>query len=404
MRYPTNGRRRVGTMLAMVTCLAAAGITGCGSDGDGPTTSAAGTDAAPAAEVDTERTAAARTAALEDAEKAGGEVAAPTDKTIGFMYLSKSTEASVRLHDGLKAAADLFGFDVVTCDPNFDPAKTAQCMTTLVAQSPDLILLSAAPTAALGGGLKTAADKDIPVVMIGALQAPSPSYTAQYVPDEKRLSKALNEWLFGLVSERVGDDAATIAAFQAPNVGQGVIDRDVQRKADLEAFPKLKQVTHDINLADAVQDTRSRTRSLVQQNPDLQALWQTCDFCAPPMAQALDQLGLQGDDRPFTGAFYTSKQSREMIKAGKLSGAVEVNYGVQSWVTLDQALQNWARKTPFAKTNAVFQDGYGIEMLQPWIVTQENVGDPAVVRNQGEDYETYFRTKWNAEFGVGGAP
>ncbi len=404
MRFPFSGPRRAGAMLAMVACLAV-GITGCGSDDDDSGTTSAATDSsAPAADVASDRTEAAKTAAIADAEKAGGKVDAPTGKTIGFMYLSKSTEASIRLHDGLKAAADLFGFKVVTCDPNFDPAKTAQCMTTLVSQSPDLILTSAAATSALGGGLKSAADRDIPVVMIGALQAPSPYYTAQYVPDEKRLSKALNEWMFGLVNERVGDGPATIAAFQAPNVGQGVIDRDVQRKADLEAFPNIKQVTHDIDLGDAVQDTRSRTRSLVQQNSDLQALWQTCDFCAPPMAQALDQLGLQGDDRPFTGAFYTTKQSREMIKAGKLSGAVEVNYGVQSWVSLDQALQNWARETPFAETNAVFQDGYGIEMLEPWIVTQENVGDPAVVRNQAEDYETYFRTKWNAEFGVGSAP
>jgi ABC-type sugar transport system substrate-binding protein len=180
-----------------------------------------------------------------------------------------------------------------------------------------------------------------------------------------------------------------------------VVERDEQRAADLQNYPNLSQETHDIDLVNAVQDTLSQTKSYAQQNSDLQALWQTCDFCAPPMAQALDQLGLSGEDRPFTGSFYTTEQSREMISGGKLSGAVEINFGAMSWVTLDQALEFWARKTPFAKTNAVFQDGYGIEILEPWIVTQENIGDPAVVRNQGEDYVTYFKTKWNAEFGVG---
>ncbi|MBS1878897.1 MAG: substrate-binding domain-containing protein [Actinobacteria bacterium] len=384
-------------------------IAGCGGGGStttsGEATAASGeatatSEAKAHTEVSSARAEEAKAAALKDAQP---KVAAPTGKSIGFMYLSKSTEGSVHLLEGLEEVASLFNFKVTTCDPNFEPAKVAQCMTTLVAQNPSLIILSAQSPAVLGGDLKTASERHIPVIVEGALQAPSPYFTAQYVPNEKLITKALDKWLFGLVEERIGEEKGVVAAFQAPTVGPGVNERDEQRRADLKSYPNLSEQTHDIDLPNAIQDTLAQTKTFAQQNPDLQALWQTCEFCAPPMGQALTQLGLQGEKRPFTGAFYTTKQSREMIKTGELSGAVEINWPAMSWVAMDQALQYWARKTPFAKTNAVFQNGYGIEMLEPWIVTQENVGNPAVVNNEGEDYVTYFETKWNAEFGVGKA-
>lgn len=398
LRDTTPRRLRAGLIAAVGLSLVLS-VASCSSSSSAK--SKAKSSPSASAAVATGRTAQAKAAATADAVKAGGKITAPTGKKIGYMHLSESTEASVRLLDGVKQAAALFGFDVITCDPNFDAAKTAQCMTTLVAQSPDLIILEADATAALGGGLQTAASKGIPVIMAGALQAPSKYFTAQYVPDEKKLTTVLDTFLFGKIKDRVGSKAATIAAFQAPQVGPGVIERDTQRGKDLKAYPNLSQQTHDIDLSNAIQDTISQTKTFVAEKPNLQAIWQTCDFCAAANSQALDQLGLSGDKRPFIGAIYTTKQTRAQIKDGKITGAVELNFGAMGWVALDQALEHWARKKPFATDNSVFTSGYGIQMLQPWIVTQDNVGDPAVVRNQREDYVTYFETKWNAEFGVG---
>lgn len=405
MRLPGIGRRRA-LSCATVTVAAVLVVAGCGSDSSSgtnadPADAATATVSPGATGVDPERTEKAKTAALADAKKAGASIAAPKDKTIAFMWLSKSTEASQRQFADLKEAAGLFGFKVIECDPNFDPAKTAQCATSLVARNPSLILASAAPTPAIAAGLKAAKERGIPWIGIGALQAPSPYLTAQYVPNEERETEMLDTWLFDLVEERVGDKEGVIGAFQAPQVGPGVIARDTQRAKDLAGRPGLSQKTHDIDLSDPVQDTIKTTKTLVQQNPGLVALWNTCDLCAAPMGQALDQLGLSGDKRPLTAGYYTTKQSRQMIKDGKLTGAVEVNFGAMAWVALDQALEHWARGTKFAEDSTVFDKGYGIKLMQPWIVTKANVGDVAVVHNQAEDYVTYFKTKWNAEFGVG---
>lgn len=402
----TTRRVRLGLSLLAVVLVAAVGA-GCGGEGGSEESAAPGSQSSPASDtaagtdIPAERTAEATEAAAKDAETVGGKVDPPKDKLIAFLWLSKSTEASVRLHEDLTEAAALFDFKVVDCDPNFDPAKTAQCATSLVAQNPSLIISAASATAALGGGLKTAHDRDIPWIMVGAVQTPSPYYTAQYVPDERQLTKVLDEWLFEEIEKRHGEEPGVVAAFQAPAVGAGVIARDEQRAEDLKAFPNLTEETHDIDLADAVQDTLQTTKQFVEQNPDLVALWQTCDFCAPPMAEALDQLGRTGDDRPLTAAIYTTKQSRDMIASERFTGAVENNFGAQAFVALDQALEFWARDKPFAEDNSVFSGGYGIEILEPWIVTKDNVGDPGVVRNQGEDYKAYFKAKWAAEFGVG---
>lgn len=390
---------RLATAMTVAALAAAGGVSCSSSTGADP---AAATSVA-AAGVNPQETAKAKTAALADAEKAGPKVTPPRNKTIGFMWLSKSTEASQRQFADLELAADLFGFKIIDCDPNFDPAKTAQCATSLVAQKPSLILASAAPTSAIAAGLQAAHDQGIPWIGIGALEAPSPYLTAQYVPNEELETTMLDTWLFDLIAERVGDKDGGIGAFQAPQVGPGVIARDKQRAIDLAEYPNLSQKTHDIDLSNPVQDTINTTKTLVQQNPDLVALWNTCDLCVAPMAQALDQLGLQGDARPLTAGFYTTEQSRQMIKDGKVTGAVEVNFGAMVWVALDQALENWARGTAFAPDSTVFDTGYGIPLMRPWIVTADNVGDPATVRNQAEDYVTYFRTKWHAEFGVGSA-
>jgi ABC-type sugar transport system substrate-binding protein len=356
---------------------------------------------APPAKTPAARTAQARAAAAVDAKRAGKPVAAPKGKTIGYIHLSSQTEASLRVLAGLQQIGKVFGFKVIACDPNFDAIKTRQCATTIVAQHPDIVITEARDAGQLDGGMEQAKKQGIPWIGVGALQTASPNFTAQYVPDEKQLTHVLDTWMFGQIDKKFGKGTHEIAAVQAPPVGPGVRDRDVQRKADLKAFPNIKEVeTHDLDLSNPVQDMLSWTAQVVGSHPGLAGLWQTCDFCVAPMAQALDAKGLTGAKRPVLAGIYSTRETRKDIQQGTVDGVVENNFDAMGWVAMDQALEHWARGTKFWPNNSVFKKAYSISILNPWIETKANVGTNInEVKNNGEDFKTYFLTKWKLEFG-----
>jgi ABC-type sugar transport system substrate-binding protein len=344
----------------------------------------------------------AREAALADAEALGGATDPPTGKKIAYIHLSAQAEASQRVHAGLEEIAGLFDFELIVCDPNFDPARVAQCATSLVAQNPDIVITEAADPGAAGAGLREANRRGIPWITTGAGQTPSEFVTAEYVPDERTQTQFLDEWFFETITGRFGDEEAKIISFQASPVGPAVRARDERRKEDLEDYPSIQEiVAHEIDLSNPAQDVINTTKTTLEQNPGLAGIWQTCDFCVPLNAQAVDSLGLQGDDRPVIAGIYSGPETRQRIAEGSIDGVVENNFEVMGWVAMDQALEHWARDRDFHPDNSVFTEGYSIDLLVPWIMTEENVGDDFnVINNQGEDYRTYFLTKWNAEFGT----
>jgi ABC-type sugar transport system substrate-binding protein len=399
-RRKSRGRRRIGLILATALIAIAAAVIGVGGIGaagqENEALSALPKNRAQAATI-------ARAAAIKDAAKAGGKTTAPTGKVIGYMHLSSQTEASIRMLEGLKTIAKLFGYKVNVCDPNFDPQKVAQCATSLVAQNPDIVIVEAADPGASGAGLQEAFKQKIPWIVTGALQTPSKFVTAQYVPDERELTRVLDNWFFQRIEQKVGKGTpAEIGAWQAPPVGPGVRARDAQRKIDLARFPAIKETyTRDIDLSNPVQDTLQTTQLLVEQNPGIDGLWQTCDFCVGANAQALDTKGLEGAERPVLVGIYSTRETRQAIKEGRVDGVVQSNFEAMGWVAMDQALEFWARGKKFFPNNKVFKQGYSMQILQPWIETKANVGTNInKVNNNGEDYVTYFTTKWNREFGT----
>jgi ABC-type sugar transport system substrate-binding protein len=403
--------------LAVLLIVLTLGVGACGGDDDDDAAQPAATETAAATgeeggleekfagQADREAAAEeAREAALADAEELGGKTDPPTGKKIAYIHLSAQAEASQRVHAGLKEITDLFDFELIVCDPNFDPQRVAQCATSLVAQNPDLIITEAANPGAAGAGIQSASERRIPWITTGAGQPPSEFVTAEYVPDEETQTQFLDEWFFETIKERVGDEEATFGAFQGSAVGPAVRARDVQRKKDLEQYPNIKEVvTHEIDLSNAAPDVLNTTKTMVEQNEGLDGIWQTCDFCVPLNAQAVDSLRLEGEDRPVIAGIYSGPETRKRIAEGSIDGVVENNFEVMGWVAMDQALEHWARDKEFHPDNSVFTEAYGIDMLVPWIMTKDNVGDDsAVINNQGEDYRTYFLAKWNAEFGTPG--
>jgi ABC-type sugar transport system substrate-binding protein len=343
-------------------------------------------------------------AALKDAAKLGAKVKAPTGKKIGFIHLSAQSASSQRMLAAAKQAAKIFGFKVVSCDPNFDPQKIQQCASAMVAQGAGLILSVAQEPVNLGGGLGDAYKRNIPWVGISGAVTPS-KYVIQYIPDQASLTHFYDMWLFGEMKKRVGaGKTATLMSLGAPGVGLAARISEDQRLKDIKADGQIREVvTHSLDLTNIVQDTLKTTTQTVGQYPDLTGTWTICDFCVPLMAQALDTAGLTGSKRPVVSGFYTTPQTTADIRKGTVDGVVELPYEVSSWVAIDQAVELWARGKKMYPNLNVFTKAYSLKFLQPYIFTKANIGATGTAPILGPDFVTYFKTKWKAEFGVGGA-
>jgi len=352
--------------------------------------------------VKTEADAAAATAAgVADAARDGGKVEAPRGKKIGLLLLSGQSPANQRVVSATEEISALFGFEVIVCDPNFDPQKVAQCATSLVAQQPDAIMSTSQSALALGSSLNDAAEAGIPWFSLVAGVDPHPALIP-YGITGREVGAVYDAWLFDEIAKRKGADAARkVMAMGAPALGLALLAQQEQLVADAKAANVDVVVLHDLDLPNIVQDTLAVAKQTVTQHPDLGGTWTVCDFCVPLIAQAFDTEGLTGENRPVVGGNYTMPQTAELLRTGKVDGVVDVPFEASVHVAFDQLLQKWARDKAINADPAVFATGYGLKFMEPYMVTKDNIGD-GPIPIFGSDYEDYFHAKWKEEFGVGG--
>ncbi|MBN9021604.1 MAG: sugar ABC transporter substrate-binding protein [Rhizobiales bacterium] len=345
--------------------------------------------------------AAATAAGIADAARDGGKVEAPTGKKIGLLLLSGQSPANQRVVSAAQDIAGMFGYEVIVCDPNFDPQKVAQCATSLVAQQPDAIMSTSQSALALGASLTDAADAGIPWFSLIAGVDPHPALIP-YGITGREIGKVYDAWLFDEIKKKKGGDGpAKVMALGAPALGLALLAQQEQLLEDAKTAGVDVTVLHDLDLPNVVQDTLSTAKQTITQHPDLGGTWTVCDFCVPLIAQAFDTEGLTGDDRPVVGGNYTMPQTADLLRAGKVDGVVDVPFEASVYVAFDQLLQSWAREKAINKDPAVFTDGYALTFMEPYMVTKDNIGDGAIPIF-GADYEDYFHAKWKEEFGVGG--
>lgn len=348
-----------------------------------------------------EESAAAAAAGVADAARDGGKVEAPTGKKIGILLLSGQSPANQRVVAAAEEISALFGFEVIVCDPNFDPQKVAQCATSLVAQQPDAILSTSQSALALGASLNDAADAGIPWFSLVAGVDPHPALIP-YGITGREIGAVYDAWLFDEIAKRKGADAPRkVLAMGAPALGLALLAQQEQLIEDAKAANVEIVELHDLDLPNIVQDTLAVAKRAVTQHPDLGGTWTVCDFCVPLIAQAFDTEGLTGDGRPVVGGNYTMPQTADLLRTGKVDGVVDVPFEASVHVAFDQLLQKWARGKEINADPAVFTSGYGLKFMEPYMVTKDNIGD-GPIPIFGADYEDYFHAKWKEEFGVGG--
>jgi hypothetical protein len=79
--------------------------------------------------------------------------------------------------------------------------------------------------------------------------------------------------------------------------------------------------------------------------------------------------------------------------------AVDVPYDASQWTAVDQLLEFWARDKPFDKSPAPEYPGVG-DLYDYEIVTKDNLPPAGEYREPKVDFVSYFKAKWEAEFGA----
>jgi ABC-type sugar transport system substrate-binding protein len=318
-------------------------------------------------------------------------------KRIAFIHHSRQSESSVDIGLGVEIACDLLGYELCAYDPDFDQGRRRECVEEAVAAEPDLIVAAVVTPSLLPDLFEAVAERGIPWIEVGARQAPAHGLTAQAVPDEEALTALLDRWLIDSLAARLGPRVqANVGAWIASALGEGLLARDARRAGDFAAEPHVREVyIHDIALTDLPADIRSSTMVAMRQHPGLHALWQTCEPCVATQAATLDEMGLQGDDRPLIVGFYSNRQTRRLVAEGRVAGLVQVDTRVQGLAAIDLAVQHWHAGTPWPAIEADPIGAYGGALGQPWMITAETVGDdPAHLSPPGPDPVDFFRRRW----------
>ncbi len=338
------------------------------------------------------------TAKADGAKAAAAHAAAPSGKSIGVIELSGTSAESIDIVAAVRKIAAMFGYSVNVCDPNFDPQKVPQCATSIVAQKPSVIFSVSTNPGPLGSGFRQAASQGIP--WFGVVSSPTPAPGMyDYGNNGIALSKLLDPYVFKLMAQKdPGVSPLAVFAIDAPTVGLASANEGTQLVADAKANSKIQLIKHDLDLANAVQDTLSTSHQALVQNPKLAGMWTLCDFCLPLMAQTVQQVEGHSPHTVVAG-MYSNPQSVADVRSGTVDAVADYPWAFSVWAAMDQTLQHWAHGTKIGPALTSLLPSYGLPFFQPYIITKSNAGT-GPIPVYGPDFESYFTSKWSKEFGV----
>ncbi|MBS1880325.1 MAG: substrate-binding domain-containing protein [Actinobacteria bacterium] len=332
-------------------------------------------------------------------EAAGKEESPPTGKTIGVIQLSGESSTSVLVADAAKHIGDMFGYTVNVCDPQLEEQKFAECATSILAQSPSVIFSVSSNPALFGSAVKEAEGQGIPWFNVGSASAKSTEIN-NYGIDGFALAKTLDEYMFEAMREKHGSSGEKMKVFAitAPTVGISSRNSEIELKRNAEEAGDVELIIHNLDLANAPQDTLTSSRQTLERNPELAGMWTLCDFCLPLMAQTVSTYP-EAKDVVVAGE-YSNPQAVADIRKGTVSAIADYAWALPVWVGMDQVLGNWAHKEKITQGFGVFKT-YPLPFMEPYLLTKENVGKSGPVPIFGPDFEAFFEEKWGKEFGVG---
>lgn len=301
------------TTTALLTALLLL-LAACGSGGE-----ASGDETADAGGATADGT---EEAAGDDGTAEATQAAEGDDLTVGVANLGLSFPFPASIGEGIAAAADELGVQVVELDAAGDAATQSDDVEDLIAQGVDGVLLLPVDSAVAEGVVDRLVEADIPVVAVAS----------QVGDPEQREIEDVYEGLVALVTQEevaAGEQAAEIVLDVVPDggdvaivEGQAGFAEVSTRAVGFEEVLESAEAEYEIvarQPGDWLPDVAEATcQNLLASNPDLAAIYAQSDDMAAGCAEAADAAGVEVPIVGIGGAAL----GIDAIAAGDIAGTV----------------------------------------------------------------------------------
>lgn len=373
------GAALLSCVIALV--LAACGSSSNGSDQGGKVGTASGEAVSEAAK-----------AGMAAAEKAG-KGTLPENITVGLNQIVGSVEGAQISQAALEEAAKALGWHVVVCDAQGDPTKMANCMTTLLNRHVNVIFTLSEEAAVLGGGLKAAKAKGVPVFSFGGSVAPSSLFSGIYYENNKELGEALGSYL----AEKFPQEPAKL--LQSTFAAEFCKERDEGLTSAAGKSVEVVSST-EVDQANLLAGTRQQVDSMLAQNPEASVVYFCFESAISTGAQEVANKfpGKQFPERPMVVTYHAYLSTLELIRQGKVDAVADSPFQASAWAAMDSAAAVLSKSGEPIPSPGQEVDGFPLYDYK--VVTKDNLPPKGELVPPTNDYVTFFTEKWKQQYGL----
>jgi ABC-type sugar transport system substrate-binding protein len=305
-------------------------------------------------------------------------------ETIGFVNVQDSSPAAAACQAQFLDAAKALGWTVHVANAAGNPADMASDVSAMVTAHSNAIVTVAIEPSAAEAGLTAAKAAGIPAITFcGAVtNNGAPLYAADYAPNDAALAATVTRYLI----DYMGGKGDVVAQFYSPI--NALARRDAVAEAMLKQAGMKVVASHQVDLANPVEDTVTSTEAMLRANPSAKAVLVDQDFEFPAAVQAIKESGLTG---VHVFGMYGGDPAFASLRAGGAAAAIaESNPEASGWTVADALLKYFVNKKPIDPL-AGYDHPYPITL-----VTAGNV-PPGPEANLFPDYGPFYLAQWKAE-------
>jgi ABC-type sugar transport system substrate-binding protein len=300
-------------------------------------------------------------------------------KTIGLVNVIGSNGNAAACQANFEQAAKDLGWEVKTIDAQGDPAKMASGVSTMVTQKVDAIVTVSIEPSVARQGLTAAKSAGIPAISICGALAPPNLYDAVYAPNDNALSATVVRYMI----DDLPAGSSVVAQFYDPIAA--LKRRDVVTKALLKDAGMPIVATHQVDLANGVQDVTKSSMDMLRAHPDAKAIILDQNFEFTPVVNAIKQANMDVKVYGMYGDPDSYKTLREGGPARAFSNSTSQWSG---WMAADALL------TYFVNKKKIDPLGGYLHPFPMALLTSENVTDSDL---EWPDIGPFYLKQWKAE-------